>query len=88
MLWFYILISVIGISILAIQLYWLWMVRKAQKVYLKEMQAQAPTMFDVREMLLHGDKDMAVKLYCEIFSIEDIERARKDIEELQRSIKS
>ncbi len=88
MLWFYILISAIGISILAIQLYWLWMVRKAQKVYLKEMQAQAPTMFDVREMLLHGDKDMAVKLYCEIFSIEDIERARKDIEELQRSIKN
>lgn len=88
MLWFYILISVIGLSILAIQLYWLWMVRKAHKVYLKELQSQAPTMFDVREMLLHGDKDMAVKLYCEIFAIEDIERARKDIEELQRSINS
>jgi hypothetical protein len=87
MLWFYILISVVAVSILAIQLYWIFMVRKAQKLYLKEVQAHAPTMFDVREVLRGGDKDLAVRLYCEIFNIDDIERARKEVEEFQRSLK-
>ncbi|NLE65692.1 MAG: hypothetical protein GX606_07250 [Elusimicrobia bacterium] len=87
MIWFYILISVIGLGILGIQVYWVVMMRKAQKIYLKEMKAHAPTMFDVRQMLLDGDKDMAVKLYCEIFNIEDIERARRDVDELEKSLK-
>lgn len=88
MVWFYVLMSVVAVAILGIQVYWLWMVKKAQKVYLKEMQDQAPTMFDVREVLLQGDRDMAVKLYCEIFGIEDVERARREVEELERSIKN
>ena len=87
MLWFYILISVVAVLVLAIQVYWIWMVRKAQKIYLKEIQMNAPTMFDVQQMLRDGDKDMAVKLYCEIFQIEDVDRARKDVEELQRSLR-
>jgi len=87
MLWFYILISVVAVAILAIQLYWIWMVRKAQHVYLKEVQSHAPTMFDVREVLLQGDKDLAVKLYCEIFNLDDVDRARKEVEDLERSLK-
>jgi uncharacterized protein YoxC len=87
MLWFYILISVVAVAILAIQVYWIWMVRKAQRIYLKEIQAHAPTMFDVREVLLQGDKDLAVKLYCEIFNLEDVERARKEVDELEKSLK-
>lgn len=87
MLWFYILISIVAISILVIQVYWLWMARKAQKAYLKEVQAQAPTMFDVREVLRQGDRDLAVKLYCEIFGLDDVERARRDVEELERSLR-
>jgi hypothetical protein len=87
MLWFYILISVVAVGILGIQLYWIWVVRKAQQIYLKEIQAHAPTMFDVREVLLQGDKDLAVKLYCEIFNLQDVERARKEVEELERSLK-
>lgn len=86
MLWFYVLISVIGLAILGIQVYWITMVRKTQELYVKEMQSQAPTMFDIRELLIDGDKDMAVRLYCEIFNMENIELARKEIEELERSI--
>jgi hypothetical protein len=88
MLWFYILISIVAVMILSIQIYWIWMVRKAQKIYLKEIQAHAPTMFDVRELLLQGDKDMAVKLYCEIFNLQDIDRARKEVEDIERSLKT
>ena len=86
MLWFYVLISVIGLAILGIQVYWIIMARKTQEMYLKEIQSQAPTMFDVRELLIEGDKDMAVRLFCEIFNMEDIERARKEVDDLERNI--
>ena len=88
MRWFYILISVTSVAILAIQVYWVIVLRKAQKVYLKEARANAPTMFDVRELLLSGDKDMAVRVYSEIFDIEDIDRARKDVEDLEKNLKT
>ena len=44
------------------------------------------TMFDVRRMLMEGQKDLAIRLYCEIFNT-NLAKARKDIEELQRSLK-
>ncbi len=46
---------------------------------------EKPTMFDVRELIIKGQKEAAIKTYCQIFSVK-----RKDaqiaIEELQRSI--
>ncbi len=44
------------------------------------------TMFDVRHLLMEGKKDLAVQLYCEIFNTTSI-KARKDVEELERSLK-
>ena len=44
------------------------------------------TMFDVRHLLMEGEKELAVQLYCEIFNTTP-GKARKDIEELQRSLK-
>jgi len=44
------------------------------------------TMFDVRHLLMEGEKDLAIQLYCEIFQTSPI-KARKDIEELERSLK-
>ena len=44
------------------------------------------TMFDVRHLLMEGEKDLAVQLYAEIFNV-FLPRARKDVEELQRSLK-
>ncbi len=44
------------------------------------------TMFDIRHLLMEGEKDLAIQLYCELFSV-TILKAKKDVEELQRSLK-
>ena len=44
------------------------------------------TMFDVRHLLMEGEKELATQLYCEIFSV-TLTKAKKDVEELQRSLK-
>jgi hypothetical protein len=44
------------------------------------------TMFDVRHLLMEGEKDLAIQIYCEIFNTTP-SRAKKDIEELERSLK-
>ncbi len=44
------------------------------------------TMFDVRHLLMKGDKDLAIQVYCEIFQTTPI-KAKKDVEELERSLK-
>lgn len=86
MLWFAIFISVMVTVLLGLQIYWIIALRKAQKMYLDQTRYQEPTMWDVREVLLEGDKDLAVQLYCDIFRIDDIERARKEVDEFARSI--
>jgi len=44
------------------------------------------TMFDVRYLLMEGEKELAIQLYCEIFHTIPT-KAKKDIEELERSLK-
>ncbi len=44
------------------------------------------TMFDVRYLLMEGEKDLAIRLYCEIFNTTPV-KAKRDIEELERSLK-
>lgn len=44
------------------------------------------TMFDVRHLLMEGEKDLALQLYCKIFNA-PLPKAKKDIEELQRSLR-
>ncbi len=86
MIWFAIFISVMLVTLLGLQIYWVLAMRKAQKQYLEQARHEEPTMWDVREVLLDGDKDLAVQLYCDIFRIQDIERARKEVEEFSRHI--
>ncbi len=86
MIWFAIFISVMLVTLLGLQIYWVLAMRKAQKQYLDQARHEEPTMWDVREVLLDGDKDLAVQLYCDIFRIQDIERARKEVEEFSRHI--
>ena len=43
------------------------------------------TMFDVRQMLIKGEKDLAIRVYCELFKTSP-EEARKSVEEIERSI--
>ena len=86
MVLFFIFISVMLAVLLGLQIYWIVALRKAQKAYLEQARHEQPTLWDVREVLLEGDKDLAVQLYCDIFRIEDIERARKEVDELSRNI--
>ncbi len=44
------------------------------------------TMFDVRRLLMEGKKDLAIKVYGEIFNVVE-SKAKNDVEELQRSLK-
>ena len=44
------------------------------------------TMFDVRHLLMEGEKELAIRVYSEIFGV-SLFKARKDVEELQRSLK-
>ncbi len=44
------------------------------------------TMFDVRNLLMEGKKDLAIQLYCEIFNTFP-NKAKKDVEELERSLR-
>ena len=44
------------------------------------------TMFDVRHLLMEGQKELAIQVYCEIFQTTPI-KAKKDVEDLQRSLK-
>ena len=44
------------------------------------------TMFDVRHLLMEGKKESAVQMYCAIFNT-TVSKAKKDVEELERSLK-
>jgi hypothetical protein len=44
------------------------------------------TMFDVRHLLMEGEKELAIQVYSEIFQTTPI-KARSDVEELERSLK-
>jgi hypothetical protein len=44
------------------------------------------TMFDVRHLLMEGEKELAIQVYGEIFHTTPI-KAKKDVEELERSLK-
>ena len=44
------------------------------------------TMFDVRHLLMEGEKELAIQVYCEIFQTTPL-KAKKDVEDLERSLK-
>ena len=44
-----------------------------------------PTMFEVRRLIIQNDKESAIRLYCQIFSVGRKE-AQIAVEELERSI--
>ena len=46
---------------------------------------QKLTMFDVRRLLIKGEKDLAIKVYCNLFKTNP-EEACKAVEEIERSI--
>ena len=62
-----------------------WSMDKARRRGKLPQKGKA-TMFDVRHLLMEGEKELAIQLYCEIFNAIP-SKAKRDIEELQRSLK-
>ena len=48
-------------------------------------QKEKLTMFDVRRLLLKGEKDLAIRVYCELFKTSP-EEASIAVDEIERSI--
>ena len=65
--------------------YRIWFLIKARRRGKLPQRGKA-TMFDVRHLLMEGEKELAIQLYCEIFQTTPI-KAKKDVEELERSLK-
>lgn len=63
---------------------WIWALtlsrRQGSKVWKKN-----PTLFDVRELIIKGEKDLAIRLYCYIYFV-SFKKGKKAVEDLQRSI--
>jgi hypothetical protein len=83
------------IFVLLFAAYWLWANRAARREGAVPMSPRPPkpesrpqpTMFDVRRLLKEGDKRGATRLYAKIFKM-PAAQASKDIDELERSLKS
>lgn len=65
------------------QTYWIWWIRQARQKGIYPPKDKA-TMFDVRRLILQGEKELAIRLYCEIFRAARKD-AKKAVEELERS---
>ena len=63
--------------------YWFLVVSRTRRQ--EKPPKHKPTMFDVRRLLKEGDKEAAIRLYSKIFKVA-LKQARKDVEELQRSL--
>ncbi len=48
-------------------------------------QEEKLTMFDVRRLLIKGEKDLAVRVYCDLFKT-SVEEASVAVDEIERSI--
>lgn len=82
---FYSIVVIAIVAVIAVQLYWIYMVNRERKFLEEEMADDQITMFDVRQLLMEGEKEMAVKVYSDLFDVSE-EQAQKDVEELERSM--
>jgi len=72
-------------SLVLINTYRVWFLLAARRRGKLPQKGQV-TMFDVRHLLMEGERELAIQVYCEIFQTTPV-KARKDIEELERSLK-
>ncbi len=69
---------------LFIQICWYIWIKQAREEGLYPEKGQA-TMFDVRNFIIEGEKDLAVRVYREIFKV-SLSDAIKQVEALEKSI--
>ena len=81
----YITLIVLVCILVLFNTYRLWFLNNARRRGKLPIKGKA-TMFDVRHLLMEGEKELAIQVYSEIFQTTPI-KARKDVEELERSLK-
>ena len=81
----YTTLIVLVCALVLVNSYRVWFLTDARRRGKLPQRGKA-TMFDVRHLLMGGEKELAIQVYCEIFQTTPI-KARKDIEELERSLK-
>ena len=81
----YVTLIVLVLSLVAFYVYQVWFLTDARRRGKLPPRGRA-TMFDVRHLLMEGEKDLAIQVYCEIFPTTPL-KAKKDVEDLERSLK-
>ena len=81
---FYLLIIASIVAVIGVQAYWIFVINRQRKE-LKEFDQEQVTMFDVRELLMDGEYELAVRVYKDLFDIDDTQ-AEKEVAELERSM--
>ena len=64
--------------------HWPWYISQARRKGFYPQKGKA-TMFDVRRFVLMGEKNLAIRVYREIFST-NYKEAKKAVDELEKSI--
>lgn len=65
---------------------WMWDLNRARREGLYPGPDKKPTLFDVRQLIIKGERDLAVQLYCRIFNTNRTESV-KAVQELEKNIK-
>jgi hypothetical protein len=81
----YTALIVLVCSLVLFNIYRAWFLNDARRRGKLPQRGKA-TMFDVRHLLMEGEKELAIQVYCEIFQTTPI-KAKKDVEDLERSLK-
>ncbi len=69
-----------------IRLYWLWYKKNILRRQKADVAQRIPTLFDVRELLVTGKKEAAVKVYRKIFKVEQKE-AQAAVDALEKNLR-
>ncbi len=64
---------------------WFNLLKKTWRDGLFRPKKETLTMFDVRNLLIKGEKDLAIRVYCKIFNVNP-EEACKAVDQIERSI--
>ena len=83
----FIVLIILTCLAIGFQIYWIWTSPRAPREGKFLERKGKTTMFNVRQLLVDGNKESAIKMYCEIFDVPH-KQAQKDIEELERSLKA
>jgi len=78
-------LAIVGLCIaVGVHKYWNWRFKKPGSTAVN-FTKRKPTLFDVREFLTKNDKVKAVKVYRQIFKV-DQKEAQKAVDELQKNM--